>query len=71
MDMSISAIDSGMGGYSQAMFAAAAQAAAQVGSSGSGTNGQQAGTSQVLEAVQVAVLQKALENERSMVNILA
>ncbi len=50
----------------QGMFGAAAQAAAGVSAPDPG-----AGNGAAAEAVQVAVLQKALEMERSMVNILA
>jgi len=50
----------------QAMFGATAQAASNVAGPGDGSGGDSAN-----EAVQVAVLQKALASERSLVNILA
>jgi hypothetical protein len=49
----------------QSMFQVAAQAASGVSAAGDGSGGAAA------EAVQVAMLQKALEMERSSVNILA
>lgn len=62
--MNISAI-SGLAA-AQSMFPAAAQAAAGVNGPSAG-----AGDGSTTEALQVAVLQKALEMERSMVNVLA
>lgn len=50
----------------QGMFAGAAQAAAGVGSADAGS-----GDGSAAEAVQVALLQKTLQMERSAVNILA
>jgi hypothetical protein len=50
----------------QGLFAGAAQAAGGVASPAPGSNDGSAG-----EAVQVAVLQKGLDMERSLVNILA
>ena len=50
----------------QAMFGVAAQAASGVTSADAGSSGGGAG-----EAVQVALLQKSLDMERSLVNILA
>jgi hypothetical protein len=50
----------------QSMFGAVAQAASDVGAPAGGSSGGSAN-----EAVQVAVLQKALASERSLVNILA
>jgi hypothetical protein len=68
MIMAISSISSAMSGLAaaQGMFPLAAQAAA-------GVNGPNAGSGDgsTSEAVQVAVLQKALQMERSLVNILA
>ncbi len=57
-----------MGGLAaaQSMFGAVAQAAAGVSSSSNG-----ASDGSAAEAVQVAVLQKALDVERSLVNIFA
>jgi hypothetical protein len=62
--MNISAI-SGLAA-AQGMFPAAAQAAAGVNAPSAGS-----GDGSTTEALQVAVLQKALDMERSMVNILA
>ncbi|HUA47583.1 MAG TPA: hypothetical protein VMA77_20270 [Solirubrobacteraceae bacterium] len=50
----------------QSMFAVAAQAASGLAAGNSGSGGGGAG-----EAVQVALLQKTLATERSLVNILA
>lgn len=65
--MSISSVNSAMSGViaAQSMFGLAAQAASGLTSAGSGSGGSTA------EAVQVALLQKTLDNERSLVNILA
>ena len=66
--MHISGVNSAMSGLAaaQAMFGSTAQAAAGVSAAGPGdANGSSA------EALQVAVLQKSLEMERSTVNILA
>jgi hypothetical protein len=49
----------------QSMFAVAAQAAAGVSAASTGSGGS------ANEAVQVALLQKTLDSERSLVNILA
>jgi hypothetical protein len=62
--MDISAV-SGLAA-TQGMFAATAQAAAGITSPAAGSDDGSA-----TEAVQVAVLQKALDMERSLVNILA
>jgi hypothetical protein len=65
--MSISAVSSLSGvAAAQGMFAVAGQAASSVSSPGIGSGG-----GSVTEAVQVAVFQKALDMERSLVNILA
>jgi hypothetical protein len=66
--MDISTVNSTMSwaAGAQGMFAGAAQAAANVASPAAGSGGGSAG-----EAVQVAVLQKALDMERGLVNILA
>jgi hypothetical protein len=66
--MNVSAVNSAMNGIAaaQGMFAGAAQAAANVGSPAAGS-----GDGSATEAVQVAVLQKALDMERGLVNILA
>jgi hypothetical protein len=66
--MSISGVSSTLSGVAaaQGMFAAAAQAASNVSSPAAGSGGG-SGT----EGVQVAVLAKALEMERSLVNIFA
>lgn len=66
--MDISAVNSTMNwaAGAQGMFAGAAQAAANVASPAAGSGDGSAG-----EAVQVAVLQKALDMERGLVNILA
>jgi hypothetical protein len=66
--MSVSPLNSTLSGVAaaQAMFAAAGQAAASVSSPAAGP-----GDGSATEAVQVAVFQKALEMERSLVNILA
>ena len=63
--MSISSVNSAMSGVvaAQSMFGAATQAASAASDAGSSGG---AG-----EAVQVALLQKALDTERSSVNILA
>jgi hypothetical protein len=66
--MDISGVSSAMSAFAaaQGMFGATAQAAAGVSAPDPGdANGSSA------EAVQVAVLQKAVEMERSMVNIFA
>jgi hypothetical protein len=65
--MDVSSIGSAMSGLAgaQTMFAVAAQTAGAVTDANSGSGGS-AG-----EAVQIAMLQKTLEMERSMVNILA
>jgi hypothetical protein len=65
--MNISAANSAMYGLAaaQGMFGGAAQAAAGVTSPAGATDGS------ATEAVQVAVLQKALDMERGLVNILA
>lgn len=66
--MDISSVNSAMSGLiaAQGMFPAATQSAA-------GVNGPSAGAADgsSSEAVQVAVLQKALQMERSLVNIFA
>ena len=56
----------------QSMFAVAAQAAGSVGSAGAGdsSGGERLGGS-VAEQASVAVLRMALDQERSLVNILA
>ena len=66
--MDISAVSSAMSSLvaAQGMFPAAAQAAAGLNAPSAG-----AGDGSAAEAVQVAVLQKALQMERSLVNILA
>jgi hypothetical protein len=65
--MDISAVSSMSGAaMAQAMFGATAQAASNVSGPADGSGGGSAN-----EAVQVAVLQKALASERSLVNILA
>lgn len=66
--MDISSVNSTMNwaAGTQGMFAGAAQAAANVASPAAGSSDGSAG-----EAVQVAVLQKALQMERGLVNILA
>ncbi len=66
--MDVSSVNSAMSGLAavQGMFSAAAQAAAGVNGASAG-----AGDGSAAEAVQVAVLQKALQTERSLVNILA
>jgi hypothetical protein len=68
MAVSISGVNSGMSGLAaaQGMFGAAAQAAAGVSAPTGGS-----GDASAAEAVQVAVLQKALDMERSQVNIFA
>ena len=67
MAVSISGVNAGMSGLAaaQGMFGAAAQAAAGVSAPTGGPGDASA------EAVQVAVLQKALDMERSQVNIFA
>ena len=66
--VSVPATSSALAGAAaaQGMFAVAAQAAAGVSAPNAGSN---AGSAQ--EAAQVAVLTKALQMERSLVNILA
>ena len=66
--MNISAVNSAMYGIiaAQGTSGAAAQAAAGVSSPAAGSNAASA-----TEAVQVSVLQKALDMERGLVNILA
>ncbi len=65
--MGISSVSSMSGAVmAQAMFGATAQAASNVGAAADGSGGGSAN-----EAVQVAVLQRALASERSLVNILA
>ena len=68
--MNISAANSAMYGLAaaQGMFGGAAQAAAGVTSPAAGAG---AGDGSATEAVQVAVLHKALDMERGLVNILA
>jgi hypothetical protein len=65
--MGISSVSSAMSGLAaaQGMFPVAAQAAAGVNAASSGSGGSSS------EAVQVALLQRALDSERSLVNILA
>ena len=53
----------------QSMFGVAAQAAGSVGSAGAG--GGSGATGNVAEEASVAVLRMALDQERSLVNILA
>jgi hypothetical protein len=66
--MSVSGVSSAMSGIvaAQGMFGFTAQAATGVRPSDAGSGGDS-----TTEAVQVAVLQKALEIERSLVNIFA
>jgi hypothetical protein len=66
--MDISGVNSAMNGIAaaQSMFAAASQAAANVTSPAAGSS-----DGSTTEAVQVAVLQQALQMERGLVNILA
>ncbi len=68
--MSIGAIDGAMSGLAaaQSMFSATSQAATQVGANG-GTGATSAANA--VEEASVAVLRMALDNERSLVNILA
>lgn len=69
--MNIGAVNSDLSGAAaaQAMFAAAAQTANDIGSPASGAAQGSAGN--VAQQAGVAVLRMALDNERSMVNILA
>ena len=57
----------------QSMFAVAAQAAGNVGSAGAGDSrsGASGSAGNVAEQTSVAVLRMALDQERSLVNILA
>jgi hypothetical protein len=66
--MSISGVSGGISelAAAQGMFAVAAQAAAGISAPADGSSAASAG-----EAVQVALLQKALAYERSLVNVLA
>jgi hypothetical protein len=65
--MGVSSVNSALSGLAaaQGMFGVATQAASNVGDADAGSAGGAA------EAVQVALLQKTLDMERSMVNILA
>jgi hypothetical protein len=68
--MSIGAIDGAMSGLAtaQSMFGATSQAATQVGANaGTGATS----SANAVEQASVAVLRMALDNERSLVNILA
>lgn len=66
--MNVSPVSSAISGLAaaQAMFPAAAQAAGGVNAPSAGS-----GDGASTEALQVAVLQKALEMERSLVNVFA
>jgi hypothetical protein len=70
--MSISAISSALGGVAsaQGMFDAAAQSAAQGGASDSAASGGMT-TAAVAEQIGVSLLRESLDQERSLVNILA
>lgn len=65
--MDVSSVNSALSGLAaaQGMFGVAAQAASGISDANAGSGGGAA------EAVQVALLQKTLAMERSMVNILA
>jgi len=69
--MSIGAISGDLSGLAaaQSMFGVAAQAAGSVGSSGG--DGASGSAGNVAEQASVAVLRMALDQERSLVNILA
>jgi hypothetical protein len=73
--MSISAMSSALGGVAsaQGMFDAAAQAAAQGGASDAGASAGSGGmtTAAVAEQISVSLLRESLDQERSLVNILA
>ena len=73
--MSIGAVNGALSGLAaaQSMFAVTAQAAGSVGSSGADDSdgGGSASAANVAEQASVAVLRMALDQERSLVNILA
>ena len=73
--MSIGAVNGALSGLAaaQSMFGVAAQAAGSVGDSGAdgGNGGGSASASNAAEEASVAVLRMALDQERSLVNILA
>jgi hypothetical protein len=75
LTMSISAMSSALSGVAsaQGMFDAAAQSAAQGGASDAGASAGSGGmtTAAVAEQISVSLLRESLDQERSLVNILA
>ena len=71
--MSVGAVSGGLSGLAaaQSMFGVAGQAAGRVGASGGDGGLDGAPADNVAEEASVAVLRMALDQERSLVNILA